>query len=112
MVVVHGNSISEGGHHWTEKTKQTYQRNSRNIRSGQVKQFGIFLKRRNTLAGPATPKALENHGRELKWMIAEFLPSQHSNQVKNTLEEEGVSLSKSIFERQLHECKYSGRTSR
>lgn len=62
----------------------------------------MLFKRRNALASSATSKCLQDHWRQLKWMITILFwvnknPITTSSQVKNTLEEASVSLSKSTI---------------
>ncbi len=57
-----------------KKTKQTHQRDSKNIRRGQNNCLKTFLKRRNAPVSSATPKDPEDHGKQLWWMTEEFFP--------------------------------------
>ena len=62
--------------------------------------FGTFLKRKNAPVSSATPKDPEDHRKQLWWMTEELFPwwrknpSQTVGQIKNTLQEVGVCVSK------------------
>ena len=74
--------------------------------------FSAFLKRLNALVSSAKAKGLENHGRQLKWIVAKFFPWWRKNARENILKEVGVSLSKPTIKRRLHVQEYRGFTSR
>ena len=67
--------------------------------------FGTFLKRKNALVSSATPKDLEDHGKQLWWMTEVFIFQMKKNpfttvgQIKNTLQEVSVSVSKLTIKR-------------
>ncbi len=66
----------------------------------------------------ATPKDPEDHGKQLWWMTEEFFPWWRKTpfttvgQIKNTLQEVGVCVSKSTIKRRLHQSEYRGFTTR
>ncbi len=77
-----------------------------------------ILKRRNAPVSSATPKDPEDHGKQLWWMTEEFFPWWRKQpfttvgQIKNTLQEVGVCVSKSTIKRRLHQSEYRGFTTR
>ena len=61
----------------------------------------------------ATPKDPEDHGKQLWWMTEELFPWLRKTfttvgQIKNTLQEVGVCVSKSTIKRRLHQSEYRG----
>lgn len=94
-------NAGERGHYYY------YERDHRHIRQDLNYHFFTFLKRKNLLASSGTPKGLEDHGGQLKWIMAVVIPwwrkslSQPPAKTR-TLKEAGISLSKSTFKRCLH----------
>lgn len=78
------------------KPKQNNQRDNRNFR-------GLTLDLKNVLVRSAIPKGLEDHGKQLEWMIIKFFPMTLHN-IQSCLEHSrggtaGVSLPKSAIKR-------------
>ena len=80
--------------------------------------FGTFLKRKNTLLRSGTPKSI---GRPPKTTVVYDLiiitlvkknPFTTVGQINNTLQEVGISVSKSTIKRRFHQSKYRGFTTR
>ncbi len=101
-----------------KKTKQTHQRDSKNIRRGQNNCFGTFLKRRNA---PVSSENTKRPGRPRKTTVVDDrrilslvkkTPFTTVGQIKNTLQEVGVCVSKSTIKRRLHQSEYRGFTTR
>ncbi len=92
------------------KTTQIYKRDS--LGHVQIKQLATFFRRKQALVSSTTSKGLEDHRRQLKWMISETLslgeetPFISSTQINNTPEEVGTSSSKPTIKRRLHACQY------
>lgn len=87
--------------HQVEKLEQQEKKQEKTIQ--EPNQQSVFFFLRNVLGSSATLKEI------CAWLRK--TPSQH-NQVKNCLEEEGVSLSKFAIKRCRHEWKYRGFTTR
>ncbi len=84
------------------KTKQINQRDSRNIRSGQINSLVHSEKKKRT--------AVVDDQRILS--MVKKNPFTTSSQEKNSLQEADMSMSKSTIRRRLHQSKYRGFSTR
>ncbi len=101
-----------------KKQNKTHQRDSKNIRRGQKQLFGTFLKRRNATGElsntkrPGRPRKTTVVDDRIILSLVKKTPFTTVGQIKNTLQEVGVCVSKSTIKRRLHQSEYRGFTTR
>ena len=80
--------------------------------------FGTFLKKKYAPVSSATPKDPEDHGKRTVaddqriLSLVRKTPFTTVSQIKNTLKEVAVCVSKSTIKRRLHQSEYRGFTTR
>ena len=102
-------TISEASHHYAEKSKQINQRDSKNIRRGQIN----CLERTGELSNtkrPGRPRKTTVVDDRRIISLVEKNPFTTVGQIKNALQEVGVCVSKSTIKRRLHQSEYRGFT--
>ncbi len=99
------------------KTKQTHQRDSKNIRRGQTTVWNILKKKECTgelsnTKRPGRPRKTTVVDDRRILSLVKKTPFTTVGQIKNTLQEVGVCVSKSTIKRRLHQSEYRGFTTR
>ncbi len=100
-----------------KKTKQTHQRDSKNIRRGQTTVWNILKKKERTgelsnTKRPGRPRKTTVVDDRRILSLVKKTPFTTVGQIKNTLQEVGVCVSKSTIKRRLHQSEYRGFTTR
>ncbi len=95
--------------------QQIHQRDSKNIRSGQINVWYILRKTEHTgelsnIKRPGRPRRTTVVDDRRILSMVKKNPFTTSSQEKNTLQEVCMSMSKSTIKRRLHESKYKGFT--